>query len=321
MVTCSATTSSGTGCRVPAGPSGYCHLHDPSAVASRKEARAAEARAREQKWEKGKRLREVVELIQGVARSRGWDSWAQHVDEDNWRYATVVVERYVPGNVLGAKVAGAIEVALEGGLRWSSQRTSGHSFGFSELSASVNEAIRALPWLKPKVTPQETSPEPATPEPKPETAPPPTTKRVFIVHGHDNGTKEEVARFLGKIGLEPIILHEQSDRGRTIIEKLEGHDDVSFAVALLTPDDSGTAKREPDAVRDRARQNVIFEFGYFVAKLGRKNACALVKDGVEIPSDYSGVLYIPMDSGGAWRFLLIRELRAAGFDVDANLAL
>ena len=152
-------------------------------------------------------------------------------------------------------------------------------------------------------------------------------KDVFVVHGHDHGIKETVARFLSKLKLNPIILHEQADEGNTIIEKFEKHAGVSFAVAIFSGDDLGVAKRETSggrtiekSVRPRARQNVVFEFGYFVGALGRKNVVAIVENGVETPSDYSGVLYIPFDSADGWRLRLVKELKAAGLDVDANAA-
>jgi predicted nucleotide-binding protein len=147
------------------------------------------------------------------------------------------------------------------------------------------------------------------------------TDGVFIIHGHDDGTKETVARFITKLGLTPIILHEHSNQGRTIIEKFEQHAQVGFALALLTPDDVGSLAGQQKDLKPRARQNVIFEFGYFMGLLGRQRVCALTKGDVEIPSDYSGVLYIPLDVSGAWRMTLVRELKSAGFNVDANLAL
>lgn len=147
------------------------------------------------------------------------------------------------------------------------------------------------------------------------------SNRVFIIHGHDAGTKETVARFIAQLGLEPVILHEQANQGRTIIEKFEDHSDVGYAIALITPDDTGSSIKEPENVRQRARQNVIFEFGYFLGKLGRKNVVGLVRGDIEAPSDYSGVLYIPIDDSGAWRFLLIKELKSVGYEVDANKAI
>jgi predicted nucleotide-binding protein len=146
----------------------------------------------------------------------------------------------------------------------------------------------------------------------------PTSNRVFVVHGHNHGAKEAVARFLEKLDLDPVILHEKPNAGRTIIEKFSDYADVSFAVVLLTADDEGKSKDSSEDLKARARQNVILEFGYFLGKLGRANVCALYEDGVEIPSDYQGVLFVPYDSAGRWKNELVKELRAAGFSVDAN---
>ncbi len=146
-------------------------------------------------------------------------------------------------------------------------------------------------------------------------------KEVFVIHGRDNEAKEAVARFLARLDLEPVILHEQPNEGRTIIEKFEEHAQAAFAVVLLTPDDAGALENEKDRLRPRARQNVIFEFGYFIGRLGRKRVCALTRGDLEMPSDYDGVLYVPLDDAGAWRMRLVKELRAAGLNVDANRAL
>ena len=116
-----------------------------------------------------------------------------------------------------------------------------------------------------------------------------------------------------------MILSDKSSRGKTIIEKFEAHSDVGLALALLTPDDSGAARGDVnDGSRFRARQNVIFELGFFIGKLGRARVCALTKGDLEIPSDYSGVVYITLDDDGGWKLTLLKELRAAGFSIDAN---
>ncbi|WP_313451041.1 nucleotide-binding protein [Stutzerimonas kunmingensis] len=145
---------------------------------------------------------------------------------------------------------------------------------------------------------------------------PPFSRKVFIVHGHDDGARESVARFLERIGLEAIILHEQANQGRTVIEKVVAHGDVGFAVVLLTPDDEGCAKggtSEP-----RARQNVLLELGYFIGRLGRDKVCALKRGTLEIPSDFAGVVWETMDSSGGWKQSLARELEAAGHELDWN---
>ena len=146
-------------------------------------------------------------------------------------------------------------------------------------------------------------------------------RNVFIIHGRDDGRKETVARFISQLGLNPIILHEQPNQGQTIIEKFERHAEVAFAIALLTPDDTGGLAGEEQSHKPRARQNVIFEFGYFMGKLGRHRVCALKEENVEIPSDYDGVLYISLDAFGAWKMELAKELKNVGFEVDMNRVL
>lgn len=145
----------------------------------------------------------------------------------------------------------------------------------------------------------------------------PASRKVFIVHGHDDGTKASVARLLEKLELEPVVLHEQPTQGRTIIEKFEAHADVAFAAVLLTADDDGKAKTD-STLRSRARQNVILEMGFFLGRLGRTHVCVLFEDGVEIPSDYSGVLFVKLDNNGMWMYSVAKELRAAGLTVDLN---
>ncbi|MDR5000439.1 TIR domain-containing protein [Brevibacillus parabrevis] len=141
--------------------------------------------------------------------------------------------------------------------------------------------------------------------------------KVFIVHGHDNLAKVETARFVESLGLTAIILHEQASSGSTIIEKIETYSNVGFGIVLYTPCDLGKAKDDENLVA-RARQNVVFEHGYLMGKIGRRNVCALVKKGVEKPNDISGVVYIDMDENGAWKHSLIKEMKSSGYDIDAN---
>jgi hypothetical protein len=140
-----------------------------------------------------------------------------------------------------------------------------------------------------------------------------TTDEVFVVHGHDD-VRHTVSEVIASASLRPVMLDGRPNRGRTIIEKLEDHANTSFAVVLLTPDDEGR-KRDSRRLRPRARQNVILELGYFLARLGRQRVCALYVAGVELPSDFHGVLYIELDSGGTWQKLLLGELVAAGLPV------
>ncbi len=145
----------------------------------------------------------------------------------------------------------------------------------------------------------------------------PNEADVFIVHGHNEEVKHNVARTLTKLKFNPIILNEQSNEGLTIIEKFEKYSNVSFAIILLTFDDYGYAKSD-DSKYKRARQNVILELGYFIGKLGRNRVLPLYESGVEIPSDITGVLYTKIDESENWKFRLVKELKSAGFNVDAN---
>lgn len=142
--------------------------------------------------------------------------------------------------------------------------------------------------------------------------------RVFVVHGHDGEAVLLVERFLNKLGTQPVILRDLPGLGKAIIEKLERYSNVGFAVVLLTPDDFGGKKADAPSPRPRARQNVIFELGFFIGRLGRHRVAVLHKQGeepLELPSDYSGILYIPMDSGKGWQVELEDEMRAAGIEI------
>jgi predicted nucleotide-binding protein len=144
--------------------------------------------------------------------------------------------------------------------------------------------------------------------------------KVFIVHGRDNGAKHEVARFLERLGLEPVILHERPNSGRTLISKFrEESADITFALVLMTPDDvGGLVGSDP---KPRARQNVIFELGFFIGQLGPRNVCALVSGDIEKPSDFEAVVYVQYGPSTEWKIELVRELKAAGLAVDMNKAL
>lgn len=143
-------------------------------------------------------------------------------------------------------------------------------------------------------------------------------EKVFIVHGRDEHMKEAAARLVLELGLLPIILGEEVDQGRTIIQKFEDHArEAVFALVLLSPDDVGRLASD-EALRPRARQNVILELGYFLAKLGPAKVCAIHKGDVEKPSDIDGRLYKPFDAAGMWRLQVAREMKAAGLPVDLN---
>lgn len=142
--------------------------------------------------------------------------------------------------------------------------------------------------------------------------------KVFIVHGHDGEAKQRTARFIEKLGFAAVILHEQASRSMTIIEKIEKYsNDVGFGIVLYTPDDMGNVKCEAETgeLKFRARQNVVFEHGFLIGKIGRENVTSLVEGAIELPNDISGVVYI---NDKDWQFDIAKEMKAAGYDIDFN---
>lgn len=142
--------------------------------------------------------------------------------------------------------------------------------------------------------------------------------KVFIVHGHDGEAKAKTARFIERLGFQPIILHEQASKGMTIIEKIEEYsNEVNFGIVLYTPDDMGNVKGEAEngALKFRARQNVVFEHGFLIGKIGRNNVAPLVEGGIELPNDISGIVYI---NDKDWQIDIAKEMKAAGYEIDFN---
>ena len=139
---------------------------------------------------------------------------------------------------------------------------------------------------------------------------------IFVVYGHDEKMLLDVENFVLKIGYNPIILKNEANKVQTIIEKLENNSDVCYAIVLYSPCDKGFDINKPNEIKDRARQNVVFEHGYLFAKLSRKKVCALVQDGVETPGDLSGVVYIQYKNN--WKVELARELKSAGLSISDN---
>lgn len=145
-----------------------------------------------------------------------------------------------------------------------------------------------------------------------------SNNKVFIVHGRDVLLRTQLESILRALGLEPVILQEQSNNGNTIIEKIEECTDVGFGIVLYTPCDEGRLKSEKGELRSRARQNVVLEHGYLMAKLGRKRVCCLVSDDVEFPSDIQGIGYISAKDFDQWKYKVAKELQGAGFNIDMN---
>jgi predicted nucleotide-binding protein len=267
---------------------------------------AAEASTRIQaQIEKGMKIVKLVEEAQG---GLGF------AEEHALARAKVEVEKWHKFTIDLLKMLFAeIRIDREFGLTTPSFSGVGQSNALmgwmSERMHRLDSLIERLPLFSSADAPVQAAAVPRAP-----------SKDVFIVHGHDDAAKHEVARFLELLGLRPIILHERPDSGRTIIEKFEAHSNVGFAVILLTPDDIGYPSDAPGMAQPRARQNVLFELGFFIGNLGRSRVCVLRKGEIETPTDYSGVLYKTMDKSGAWKLELAKEIKQAGIDVDLNKA-
>ncbi|HEV2864645.1 MAG TPA: TIR domain-containing protein [Pyrinomonadaceae bacterium] len=149
--------------------------------------------------------------------------------------------------------------------------------------------------------------------------------RVFIAHGRDDAARLAVCEFVRALGLSPVVLNEHAAGGGTVIESFEERARVGFAIAIMTPDDTGGLLNSEER-RPRARQNVIFELGYFIGRLGRRRVAVLHKEDLnegelEFPSNHKGVRYIIMDDNNGWKLPLAQEINKAGIKVDLNKAL
>ena len=206
-----------------------------------------------------------------------------------------------------------------------------------ELENAINAGRRYLERLRvrlryfdtPEQTPERSEPLPEMPEHTPETstATAEEVAEVFVVHGHNSRWRTEVTDFVRQIGpsLRLVILRDEPNTGRTLLEKFESHaSNVAYALVILTPDDVGASSTDFDrsqpgsALTERARQNVVFELGYFFGLIGRSRVAALYREGTEKPSDIDGLVYIPLDDEGAWKLILGREMKASGLDVDLH---
>ena len=246
-------------------------------------------------------------LSEGRALTRGSEPVATHGDFERWvNKVARWLERDLKSPGMSAMWSGLPHSPLVTGAGY---RNDGATWTrFRDVMG-----IR-LQWLGGALMPA------ASPNPEPPAPSDGRARKVFLVHGHDEAVRETVARFIQGLGLEPIILHERTNKGRTIISKFrEEAADVAFAVVLMTPDDKG-AKADAEGLNPRARQNVVFELGFFIGALGPEKVSALTKGRLEKPSDFDGVVYISMDDGH-WKIELARELKAAGIDIDYNLVM
>lgn len=227
-------------------------------------------------------------------------------DFQGWKDQTDVVLRTVMGENSPTHTK-FLNVRYSPSVMYAGMDTSGYRPGGVKQVMSILEAAKLELGLAAEV--EEVVDQPASGTDM-------TGHRVFIVHGHDDAKKHELARFLLAVtGEEPVILHEQPNRGRVLIEKFEqSAASTGYAVVLLTGDYLGRAKADTDD-QPRGRQNVAFEMGFFFGAFGRDRVAVLFEEGVEVVGDVAGLVYIPIDAAGGWKTALASELEAAGIPV------
>lgn len=270
------------------------------------------------------RAEEVIDRHIGEGRTLQADSDQVVTEEhhDEWKKRR---QRWVKLSQEGLRsIYTSEEPPKEFGSSASTPRIIGGAGGAKEFGwerEAIGRAINTLESLRERLEYIESPTEGSVPSERPSERT--GEEKVFLVHGHAGELKEAVGRLLEKTGTqEVVILHEQPSEGRTLIEKFENYAKASdHAVVLLTADDVGGAAfadGSPPELQPRARQNVVFELGFFIGSLGRSHVTVLYEEGVELPSDFKGVVYIPHDDGGAWRYRLLAELRGSGLTYDLN---
>lgn len=187
------------------------------------------------------------------------------------------------------------------------------SDGVSGASGQDNETI-----VSKKETP-ESAPEKGKISETREKAAPGVSDTVFVIRGQDDEAVVSATEFIGKLGLNAVVLQGKSKAGQTIMDTFDRDAAISgYAVVILEPDDMVALKKDPDDAALRARQNVVFGLGYLCGALGRARVSVLVKEGASIPKDDLGVAYTIMDPGGNWQFSLAKHMKSAGLLFDAN---
>lgn len=255
----------------------------------------------------------VLSAARSVADFEEYEAWK--LERTRWRKLTAaaLAHIYPAQPAIQREFSGVGPMVVQRGTTWTEE--------LKRDCDDVRAAISVLESLKERLEFAEEPSETAG------AATPTTTKPagggvIFLVHGKNRTAREEVARFLEKAGgHKVVVLDEQANQGRTLIEKFEAHaSQANYAVILLTGDDVGGPHVPEGPLRPRARQNVVFELGFFFGSVGRERVAVLYEPDVEKPSDIDGLVYIELDPAGAWKGFIVKELRAAHLDLDANTA-
>jgi predicted nucleotide-binding protein len=141
---------------------------------------------------------------------------------------------------------------------------------------------------------------------------------IFIVHGRNDGVKDKVANFISELGIEPIIFNEQINREQTLLEKFEEYSDIEAAIIIFTNEDIGDYNDNSEYEK-KVRQNMIFETGYFLGKLGKKDIIVIAEQNVMLPSFLEGYPCFKMDSEEKWKTDIAKKLKSMKrFSIDMS---
>jgi predicted nucleotide-binding protein len=144
---------------------------------------------------------------------------------------------------------------------------------------------------------------------------------ILFIYGRDPAGTESVLRFIEKVGLQAYSFQEQTNGSHSIMEKFGKFSNINFAILLITPEDLIPPEDKLMGKKSWISQNVIFELGFLVGKLGLGRVCVLYHEGMEIPFDFSDIVCVPMDTRGRWRLLVAKEIKQVGIEVDLNKAI
>jgi len=131
-----------------------------------------------------------------------------------------------------------------------------------------------------------------------------SNKKIFFVHGRNDGVKTQVADFLLKTGIKPVNINKNIGKDQPLMEKMAKHSDVKASIVLFS---------------SAAGQNVIFEAGYFIGKLGMEHTVILLEEGVETPSELNGCAFYEIDQKGKWRLEIANKLKSMNFDIVSTV--
>ena len=321
---CKAIKLSGERCKLKATSSGYCHIHDPQKIAEREAQRKAQEQEKKTSWAKGKQLREVIEVIRRTCKAKGWQYYTSHLDQENWHYATITIERSVTREYTDEIITGIIEITCDRGVKTSINKTSFYGHGLRELHDAIHAELGRLPWLEP---PTEKTPRSSEIEETEST----NRKTVFVIHGRDENLRRAMFDFLRSIDLNPLewsqaiietkkpspyigeILNTAFRRAQAIVVLISGDDESKLLLKFIKDTDPDYEKE----LTPQPRPNVLFEAGMAMGRSQERTV--LVQIGKVKPwSDIAGRHITYLDNSPEKRNELVNKLKAAGCNLDTS---